>query len=82
MIEGHDGVLMREAFDVIGEILLRTTVAVDKEQAGARTVDLHVELDTVIGPYPHVPTPVVDAPSSPLRVVARHLRPGSTPLVP
>jgi hypothetical protein len=53
MIEGHDGVVLREALHVVGEVFLRAAVPVDEDEPGAGARDLHLELDTVVGPYPH-----------------------------
>ena len=40
---------------MIGEVFLRAAVTVHEEQTGTRAPYLDVELDTVVGPYPHFP---------------------------
>src|SRR5581483_7196133 len=70
-VEGDDGVIGREARQVVGEILLRPTEAVHHHEPGAGALDDRRELHPVVGTYPSCAHATSYTPAT----VARHAHP-------
>ena len=54
VVKEHNRVVAGQRLDVIRKVFLHTDESVDDQQAGARTADLHREVDAVIHSYEHV----------------------------